>query len=846
MSLAPADGGRRSRRGFAYQDRVTLLDCLDMLEGHWTAVSWEDLEDILCHRDDAPVYRQVKTIEEPRRHSVASVCRPESPNKSVATSPLGKLFLGKPLPDGTRFTFIVNETPHKDLHEFVVERGGSRRPVSADVRETAIRRLNDLTLPDGRDVAWCIDRLDVQVEARTIEQVEQEARQRLDPLVRPHLGRDPSYSELGDVLTWLLADYISRQARARKSRQFTVDDFRAALEDCVHKATRHRQDGSIESLVAHQQKRPPAGVPEPEPAVPTPAQQPVQPVRFPGRPIADYDPFALGVHPSIKRAGAGNRALPSYVARNHDALLRARVEEAVSGRSQMVVLVGEPSTGKTRALFEALRLLPPGWKLWHPLSAEDLLNGLTAVGTDTVLWLKNADNYLVRGDGERAAVGVRSLLRDVQPLLVLGTICSDRLDQLTTRPRLIGDDIYQQARDLLITNAIRIDVPSAFTGPDLDAAHAAADDDSRLKTATIYAPDGRIAQYLAGVPALIERCQQANTRTEAVLKAAVDLCRYGHDPENLPSALLEHAASAYIQGEQWDRLPPSWFEDALEYLGRECRGVPGPLIRRRPLPGRPDESCYRLAGVLARWAPGRDWDFPPEAFWEAAEQHARTPADRFAMGEEAYRYGRYRYAARLFELAAQAGYPGAWKHLVEFFEVLGRADDATAIAQRSGQPHYAQEYREFMDWAMAWVRRQRSGAVAPEPGSVELEMRRLAEAGRLDEAVEYARHAAREGDVDSLDEALRLLEQAGERERAEGIAIGYANIPYLLGDLVQMRVRAGEQAGAERVAREAADCGHPAALDVLAKLRESAGHPDEAQAIRRYGLAADGSLAAPW
>ncbi|MFM9458404.1 dsDNA nuclease domain-containing protein [Streptomyces europaeiscabiei] len=64
MSAAPADGGRRSRRGFAYQDAVTLLDCLDMHEGLWTQVSWEDLEDIVCRDGDAPAYRQVKTIEE--------------------------------------------------------------------------------------------------------------------------------------------------------------------------------------------------------------------------------------------------------------------------------------------------------------------------------------------------------------------------------------------------------------------------------------------------------------------------------------------------------------------------------------------------------------------------------------------------------------------------------------------------------------------------------------------------------------------------------------------------------------------------------------------------------------
>ncbi|MGJ5797480.1 dsDNA nuclease domain-containing protein [Streptomyces griseorubiginosus] len=265
MSLAPADGGRRSRRGFAYQDVVTLLDCLDMLDGCWTAVSWEDLEDILCHRGDAPVYRQVKTIEEAGvRHSVASVCRPESPKKSVDTSYLGKLFLGKPLPDGTRFTFIVNETPQRDLFEFAVERSQSREPVSAAVRDDAISRLKGLSLPDGRDVAWCIDRLDVLVEARTIEHVEGEVLQRLAPLVRACLGQEPCITEVVDVMTWLIADCISRQARALRPRHFTADEFRAALEECVRKVTGRRQDGSTELLMPLQQKLRPAGVPDTE------------------------------------------------------------------------------------------------------------------------------------------------------------------------------------------------------------------------------------------------------------------------------------------------------------------------------------------------------------------------------------------------------------------------------------------------------------------------------------------------------------------------------------------------------------------------------------------------------
>ncbi|WP_393097412.1 tetratricopeptide repeat protein [Streptomyces sp. LN325] len=585
-------------------------------------------------------------------------------------------------------------------------------------------------------------------------------------------------------------------------------------------------------------------------ASPAHAPQPPPLQRLPGHPIAECDPFALEVHPSIKRAGSDSRELPRYVPRNHDALLRAKVGETASGKSQMVVLVGEPSTGKTRAMWEAVRLLPPSWRLWHPLSVDDLLSGLATVRPSTVLWLNHVDKYLSRDNGERAAVGLRNLLRDMKPVLVLGTIWSHRLDQLTIPSRRINDDTHQHARDLLTMDVAVTDVPHNFTGPDMDAARAAADSDPRLRAATLHAADGRIAQYLAGVPALVARCQRADSHTEAVLKAAMDLCRYGHDPDNLPSVLLKHAASAYIPGEEWDRLPRAWFRDALEYLGQDCLGVLGPLTRRRPRFGLPDESCYRLAGVLTRWAaPGQNWPFPAEGFWEAAALHARTPADWFAMGEEAQRYGRYRHAARLFHLAAKAGSQEAWKALVEFLEILGRADEATTVAQHSGQPHVMQElteFRTFMETAFAWAQGQQPAVVVHKPGLLELKMRHLEKVGRWHEAVECAVQASGQGDVDGLDEALRLLEKAGERKRAEDLAIGSIHLSYLLGVLVQLRVQAGDRAGAERVALEAADHGHPDALGELARIRESAGRPDEAAAIRRYGLTADGSPADPW
>ena len=67
---------------------------------------------------------------------------------------------------------------------------------------------------------------------------------------------------------------------------------------------------------------------------------------------------------------AGLPDLPSYVPREHDETLARVVRAAAQGRSEIAVLVGGSSTGKTRACWEALHLLRDQagpWRLWHPI-----------------------------------------------------------------------------------------------------------------------------------------------------------------------------------------------------------------------------------------------------------------------------------------------------------------------------------------------------------------------------------------------------------------------------------------------------------------------------------------------
>jgi len=76
-----------------------------------------------------------------------------------------------------------------------------------------------------------------------------------------------------------------------------------------------------------------------------------------GWPLAEVtDPFALEVHRPVQLEDPQPELpiLPAYVPRDHDMQLGRLVQSAAEGRSGIAVLVGGPSTGKTRACWQAL------------------------------------------------------------------------------------------------------------------------------------------------------------------------------------------------------------------------------------------------------------------------------------------------------------------------------------------------------------------------------------------------------------------------------------------------------------------------------------------------------------
>ncbi|MET8481817.1 hypothetical protein ABZV68_32275, partial [Streptomyces clavifer] len=410
-----------------------------------------------------------------------------------------------------------------------------------------------------------------------------------------------------------------------------------------------------------------------------------------GRPVGEFEDDLvltdLGVHPALDVDGARGRlgVLPAYVPREFDRQVQSVVEAAVAGRSGFVALVGDSSTGKTRALWEAVRSLPEPWRLWHPLAPTRpaaVLAELADVAPHTVIWLNEAQFYLAPEPlGERVAAGLRELLRDPArgPVLVMATLWPGHWQTLTTRT---AQDRHTQARELL--GGHRIDVPETFTPDDLVTLAATAGTDPRLREAAERAQDRQVAQYLAGVLALMNRYQAARGATRALVHAAMDARRLGAGP-HIPLAWLVEAAPGYLTETEWNATDRDWLAQALDYVTQDCTGIPGILTpvetttprnqrKRRPAGGVEPAAGrhardtygpqYQLADYLDQYGRRhRAEQIPPIDFWTTAASHAH-PADLYTLGKAAWKRGLYRDSTQLHKHATTHGNPHAASQFV--------------------------------------------------------------------------------------------------------------------------------------------------------------------------------------
>ncbi|MBF6216121.1 hypothetical protein IU487_34555 [Nocardia puris] len=398
-----------------------------------------------------------------------------------------------------------------------------------------------------------------------------------------------------------------------------------------------------------------------------------------GEPLtAQLDLFRLGVHRAITIGDPHQDSTPtSYVPRPHDTTLAEVVEAATAGCSRLVVLVGGSSTGKTRALWEALAPLRAqgGWRLWHPTAPNRrtaLLTGLARVRPCTVVWLNESQEYLGgdnRDGDEDIAVALGELLLDRArgPVLIMGTLWKEYYTALR-RPHA------SQVRTLLDDPELTtvLEVAESFADADPAALDAATHVDPRFAQARERAEHGRITQYLAGGPELVHRYRhELSTTAQALVQIAMDARRMGHT-NAIPHGLLADATHAYAPA-HWNTIAaePDWLEQALAEAARPCKGAAGPLTRiiapptRSRRTGRPagttasNGPVYQLADYLDQHGRRERAEIiPPIAFWSAAAAHTQ-PDQQAILADGARGRGLYRDAAQLWKNAPPHDADGA-------------------------------------------------------------------------------------------------------------------------------------------------------------------------------------------
>ncbi|MGW7277426.1 tetratricopeptide repeat protein [Streptomyces sp. NPDC054844] len=156
--------------------------------------------------------------------------------------------------------------------------------------------------------------------------------------------------------------------------------------------------------------------------------------------LRDTDAVRFGIAPLIvARKGSAppdyrhpqhelRRDLVPYSPHAADTRLDAALRRATA-MSQLLIVEGEPSSGRTRTAWEAMRRALPGWWVWCPRllgRAEALIDAIARdeLGAQTVVWLDDLD--LLLSDpamGERVAEMLENLLTDTacRPVLLVAT-----------------------------------------------------------------------------------------------------------------------------------------------------------------------------------------------------------------------------------------------------------------------------------------------------------------------------------------------------------------------------------------------------------------------------------------
>ncbi len=478
--------------------------------------------------------------------------------------------------------------------------------------------------------------------------------------------------------------------------------------------------------------------------------------------VKHIGPAALEVHQAVLPSpDPGDYPfLTPYLRRAHDTQLRKHLKPALAGTtSTLVMLTGDSSTGKTRALHEALHDMAADRTLLRPQNPIDLLESVSTGRMDdkTVLWLNEAQRCFYGTQAPEAAAALLDLLLTRNGILAVGTLWTKPYWEELTRPGTDRDP-HSYVRALLTSTAtVQIKVPDRLTPNEQQewARLAAEHDDQRMDDASrAGARDrGRVVQHLSGGPELLKAYLDGPGHTftpveHALLTSAIDARRMGHRGP-LSTALLAEAANGLLDSRERP-TDPNWATAALTalYTGQRANGE------------RTDIRCALTCLYTSINQAGLEPTYEPADY---LNQHLRIQrADK--LGDPSLWQSLLKHTNNsedLHNLAIAAANRGLFKHAVLlYYRSLATQDPSTVVNLFKRLTLDDESYEHEARWTVVH-------ALLTDPKAIARLLRELHKEGQKEASNLFAKSAARNAPLEdfySIIELMKALQASGQEE----------------------------------------------------------------------------------
>ncbi|MEV5007151.1 tetratricopeptide repeat protein [Streptomyces sp. NPDC055692] len=536
-----------------------------------------------------------------------------------------------------------------------------------------------------------------------------------------------------------------------------------------------------------------------------------------------------------------------------------------------MLLVGDPTSGKSRTAFEVAKGKFPDHRVFRPEDGAEFGECVSLADSNSkVIWLDDLDRFL-----SPPFLSVGLLDEALQAGVVLiGTMRADRLDMLSPRHER---GLNQETR-MLVRSARSITARAHVLYLDRqwnaeEVKRARRSGDFRVKEAAQHSEEYGIAEYLAAGPQLYLEWKSAwapglHPRGAALVSAAVDLRRAGIE-EPISRQLLERLHEHYLEQRGGMRLRPEPLLDAFHWALEPLHATSSLLV---PVADDMYRAFDYLAGAVARdgkvsvpldevWASAIE-DFPLEvvhAVGHRAEKaskhdfalraygrlaHSGNRDGSFHLAQIASKQDRLEEAELWYRKAVSQGSPISKNNLGLVLMRSGRPDEAESWfreAARDGDPYGARNLGEYLFDREKWDEAKEFflSFMKNSPSVAKLLMGQLGlRRGEYKEAEDWLQQAVEEGNNDAwfflgvAQEKLKDWTSASSSyERAA--KVGSKEAPNNLASALRKLGRIEE---AEALYRDAIEQGDEYALFNLANLLAEAGRYEEAEPLYRQSV----------